>query len=142
MWRRIKNFFLSFSTYADLSPNVSLRRQVERSLHDRPALTAQVWFERFWQPLQVSQPVVDFVYRHLPSYTGLSFSRVYPSDRLVEDLHLDLICWFDWELSLSEDFCRCFGIDISEQFQPNTLRTVEDLVRFLERQLLTVNRSE
>lgn len=141
MWRRLKNIFLSFSTYTDLSPDVQAKQRINQFLRRRPALSAQQWFELFWQPLGVSRQVTDFVYTHMQAYSGLEFARVKPSDRLNEDLHLPLVCWFDWEVSLYEDFLSNFGIDLSQHFDPNQLSTVEDFVVFLNHQLLSVNHS-
>lgn len=141
MWRRLKNIFFSFSTYPDLSPDVRTKQRINQFLRHRPALSAQQWFEQFWQPLGVSRQVTDFVYTHMQTYSGLEFARVQPKDRLNEDLHLPLVCWFDWEISLYDDFLNSFGIDLSQQFDPNQLSTVEDFVVFLNHQLLSVNHS-
>jgi hypothetical protein len=139
MWRRLKNFSASLSTYADLSPDMRVRRRVKKLLHDRSDLSAEVWFEKFWFSLEVAKPVADFVYVYLQKYSGLAVGRIQPDDRLVEDLRLPLICWFDWEITLCEDFCCCFGVDLSDRFQTQKFITVKDLVTFLNRQLLSVN---
>lgn len=141
MWRRLKNFVFSFRTYGELSPDVRVRRRVGRFLRDRPVLSADEWFEVFWQPRNISKSVADFVYTHMQSYSGLDFARVRPTDQLDKDLSLTLVCWFDWELSLCEDFLNCFGVNLCDRFDAHTLNTVEDLVVFLNRQLLSVNSS-
>jgi hypothetical protein len=135
MWRRLKNIFYCFRTYADLSPDVQIRRRVNQFLHNRSPLSTEEWFEQFWQGRKVSRRVSDFVYDHMQHYSGLEFARVRPNDFLNEDLHLPLICWFDWQLSLCEDFLQCFGIDLSDRFHPESLGTVEELVVFLNCQL-------
>ncbi|NJP10295.1 MAG: hypothetical protein HC866_13150 [Leptolyngbyaceae cyanobacterium RU_5_1] len=142
MWRSLKNLFYSLKTYADLSPDLQMRRYVNRVLRDRrPSLSASQWYEKFWQPLDVSKPISDFVYTHMQDYSGLDFSKAYPSDRLNEDLHLPLVCWFDWQLSLCQDFWDCFGVDLSDRFNPEALFTVQELVLFLNYQLLSINHS-
>ena len=141
MWQKLKNLLASFSTYADLSPDLRQRRQVNYFLRDRPALTPDEWFEQFWQPLEISQQVSNFVYVHLQNYSGLELSRVQPSDHLNKDLHLFLVCWFDWETSFCEDFSSCFEVDLSDRFEAQNFQTVEDLVVFLDHQLLSVNHS-
>jgi hypothetical protein len=102
-------------------------------------MSAKEWFEQVWSHHSVSQQVTDFVYDHMPAYSGLEFSRVRPADRLNEDLHLPSVCWFDWQLLLCDDFLHCFGVDLSDCFDPQILCTVEDLVNFLNHQLLSVN---
>lgn len=140
MWQKLKNVVLTVSTYADLSPDLMLRRQVNQSLHDRPALTLEEWHHRFWQPRKISQDISAFVYSYLAQYSGLQVARFLPSDRLDEDLKLTLVCWFDWGLALGEDFYRCFGVDITEVLDLGDLSTVEDFVLFLNHQLLAVKR--
>ncbi|MDX2242443.1 MAG: hypothetical protein NW224_17290 [Leptolyngbyaceae cyanobacterium bins.302] len=139
MWRSLKNFFYSFWTYADLSPDLRLRRRVNQTLRKRTNLSATEWYESYWQPLEVTRCISDFVYTQMQTYSGLVFGRVRPSDRLNEDLHLFLICWFDWELSFCESFLECFGIDLTADFNPDDFVTIKDLVIFLNQQLLLTN---
>lgn len=139
MWRWLKNIFYSFRTYSDLSPDLEMRRRVRKSLRDRHLLTMAEWYQTCWQPLDVSYHVSDFVYRHLQDCSGLEFGRVRPGDRLEEDLHLTLICWFDWELSFCDDFLTCFGVDLGTHFTPNAFLTLEELMVFLNRRVLSVN---
>jgi hypothetical protein len=138
MWRRLQNILTSLRTYADLSPDVQIRRQVNHALRDRSRLTTNQWFEIFWQPLQVARPITDFVYRYLPVYSGLDVGRLQPSDRLEEDLHLSLICWFDWHLSLCQDLWDCFGVDLSDRIDTVSLETVQDFVLFLHNSIYAV----
>lgn len=139
MWRRLKNIFHSLSSYADLSPDLQTRQRVNRFLRHRHSLSSTEWFAQFWQDRDVHHQVADFAYQHLADYSGLDFSRVYPQDRLVEDLKLPLVCWFDWEFSLCNDFLEKFGIDMSDRFDSQDFVTVEDLMLFLNAQLLSVN---
>jgi hypothetical protein len=141
MWRRLRNIFYSFRTYADLSPDIRMRRRVNQFLRNRPALNAKEWFEKFWQSKAISQQVTDFAYISMEKYTGLEFARVQPSDRLSEDLAIPAVCWFDWEAYFCEDFYEQFGTDLSDRFDPQTFATVEELVVFLNHQLLSVNHS-
>ncbi|MGQ9873126.1 hypothetical protein [Leptodesmis sp.] len=138
MWRSLKNFFYSLWTYSDLSPDLKMRRCVQRFLHRRSLLNSCEWYERFCKP-DIPKPISDFVYTRMSHYAGLEFGRVLPTDRLNEDLHLTLICWFDWELVFCEDFLRTFGIDLRDRFAPETLSTVQDLLLFLKHQFLSVN---
>ncbi|HHP7244332.1 MAG TPA: hypothetical protein ACFE0H_06565 [Elainellaceae cyanobacterium] len=138
MWRRLKNFFVSLKTYDDLSPDVRFRYQVSRRLDHRPELDLCEWFEAFWQPLGIEPAIAEFVYECFSKYSGLSFAKVTPSDRLEDDLCWYEVCWFDWELTLIDDFYDRFDRDLSDHFIPENLDTVEDFVRFLNDQLLTV----
>ncbi|UIE39557.1 hypothetical protein KIK02_08370 [Leptodesmis sichuanensis A121] len=139
MWRSLKNFFYSLWTYSDLSPDLKMRRSVQRFLRRRSCLNSREWYERFWKPVDIPKPISDFVYTQMSQYSGLEFGQVLPTDRLNEDLHLTLICWFDWELAFCEDFLDNFGIDLSDRFDPEPLSTVQDLLLFLKYQLLSVN---
>ncbi|MBC7969619.1 MAG: hypothetical protein H7Z11_05725 [Verrucomicrobia bacterium] len=141
MWRWLRNIFGSLRAYADLSPDLRMRRRVNQCLRDRPALSVEEWFELFWKPQGIAQPLAAFVYTHMQAYSGLEFARVRPNDRLNEDLYLPLVCWFDWQTSFDEDFLSCFGIDLSDRFDPQSFTTVEELVIFLNHQLLSVNHS-
>lgn len=135
MWRRLKNGLLSLHTYADLSPDLGLRRRINQVLRSRPSLNLEEWYATFWQPLSISREIATFVYEHLEHYSGLQFSNVLPSDRLQEDLQFPLVCWFDWEGILCDDFRDRFGVEISDQWDIQILTTVKDLILFLNQQL-------
>lgn len=139
MWRRLKNLYDSLDTYADMSPDLVLRMRINQTLRGRPSRTVDEWYKSFWQPREVSEKVAAFVYDRMEEYSGLHFANVLPKDRLNEDLHLALVCWFDWELSLCEEFGCKFGVDITENFDISALSTVEELVVFLNQQWLSVN---
>ncbi len=132
---------LSFRSYPDLSPDQELRRKINRALAHRQALPPNAWFETFWQTRNISEDIALFVYTQLTTYSGISFAKVLPSDRLDQDLHLTLVCWFNWQLELCEDFSQRFHVDISDRLDFHTLVTVEDFVVFLNLQLVSVNRS-
>lgn len=140
MWRSLKNFLYSFWTYADLSPDIKLRRRVNKTLRHRPNLSATEWYETYWQSLDITRPISDFVYTQMQSYSGIVFGRVRPSDRLNEDLHLSLVCWFDWESFFCDHFLNSFGVDLLLDFNPDEFSTVQDLVLFLNQQVLLTNR--
>lgn len=140
MWRSLINFFYSLWTYSELSPDLRLRRRVNKALWSRSNLSATEWFQTYWQPLAVPRAISDFVYTQMQSYSGLEFGRVQPSDRLNEDLHLSLICWFDWEVSFCDAFFQAFEVNLELEFNPDEFDTVSDLVLFLNRQILSINR--
>lgn len=135
MWRRLTNGLRSLHTYAEMSPDLGLRRRINQVLRSRPSLNLEEWYVTFWQPLCISREVATFVYEHLEDYSGLQFAHVVPRDRLRDDLQFPSVCWFDWERILCDDFYDRFGIDISEQWDSRILSTVEDLILFLNRQL-------
>ncbi|MBN8564433.1 MULTISPECIES: hypothetical protein [unclassified Leptolyngbya] len=139
MWRKLDNIVLNIRTYADLSPDLSIRRQINQAMRTRPTRTSEDWYRSFWQPLSISQDLAIFVYQQMEAYSGLQFAKITPSDRLTEDLQLPLVCWFDWECTLCEDFHDRFGIEIRDRLDIGMLHTVRDLVIFLNQQLLSVN---
>jgi hypothetical protein len=135
MWKRLKNILLSFKTYSTLSPGFATRQRVKRRLAYRQDLNPQQWYELQCKPYGISPAIAKFAYFFLAKYSGLPFSRVLSSDRLEQDLHWTEVCWFDWEITLCDDFQHCFGIDISnslEDFQP---LTIQELMLFLNQQI-------
>lgn len=104
----IKNRWQALRAYSDMSPDLKLRRRVNRSLSDRPEYAVNDWHQRFWRPLGIRSEVVEFVYRSLAESSGLVVGSLVPSDRMVADLQLPLICWFDWEMTCMEAFWQEF----------------------------------
>lgn len=139
MWRTFRNFVNHLQTYPLLSPDLAARKQVNQWLRARPCLTVEGWLQRYWVPPTIPKalpsPLIEFVYQHLTEYSGLAIGRVYPSDRLVEDLKFPLVCWFDWGLTLCDDFQTCFGIDITDTFDETAFITIADLVYYLNDQM-------
>lgn len=131
MWHRLNNLIHGLKTYDALSPDLKLRRQVNRALHQRPPMPLEQWFRTFYQPQGIAFSVANFAYVRLSAYSGLEFSRVLPNDRLHEDLYWTQVCWFDWQNNLCDDFHQQFGIEISEALDASDLQTVQDLVVFL-----------
>lgn len=139
MWRELNHVVLNIRTYADLSPDLGVRRRIYQEWRSRPARNLEDWYHSFWQPLAIPQDLSTFVYQQMEAYSGLPFAKVTPSDRLTEDLQLPLVCWFDWEGHLCDDFHDRFGVEISDRFDIGMLHTVRDLVIFLNQQLLSVH---
>jgi len=136
MWSKVKQFWHGASTYCDLGPDLSLRQRINASLQTRSVMTAEQWHDEFWRDRQVSPDISQFVYATLTKAAGLEAGCVLPDDRLEQDLHLTLICWFDWHVVLCEDFLLSFGVDLSDRLQWSTLVTIEDFVLFLNQQAL------
>lgn len=135
MWYRLKNLFLGLKTYDTLSPNMKLRRWVNRDLRQRPGISLGEWFGTFYQAQGISYAVAAFAYTNLEQYSGLSMAHVRPTDRLEADLRWTQVCWFDWDLSLCDDFLQWFEVDISDCLNTSPLITVGDLVLMLQHQL-------
>lgn len=135
MWRKLNNVVLNVRTYADLSPDLGVRRRIHQAWRSRLDRSSKDWYRSFWQPIAISQDLSAFVYQQMESYSGLPFAKVIPGERLTEDLQLPLVCWFDWESDLCDDFRDRFGIEISDRFDVSMLHTVRDLVIFLNQQL-------
>jgi len=141
MWQSVLNFFHSLRTYRDLSPDRGIRRQVNARLRKRPRLSLEAWCGVFPKPngVAVASPLLVFIYRKLPDYSGLDVGRIRAHDHLIEDLNLPLVCWFDWPYQLCDDFFETFQVDISEDFDESLLETVEDLVWFLNQRLQSMD---
>ena len=139
MWRKLTNWIQSLRTYGDLSPDLRLRCRINQTLRDRPRYCLERWYQTFWRPLDVSSEVAEFVYQQMEAYSGLTFAQVLPSDRLTDDLSLSLVCWFDWESTLCDDFYDRFRVDISDSLSLGDLTTIQELVVFLNQQSLLVN---
>jgi hypothetical protein len=142
MWRKLKNVWLSFKTYRDLSPDLRVRRQVNQRISDRPALELEAWYQSYWQPCGIALATIKFSYTCLKQYSGLDIARIQPDDRLEVDLHWTEVCWFDWEMRLCEDFLQSFDIDLTDRLENLHPVTVLDLVWFLNQQLASDDAGE
>ena len=134
-WQRISNYIHSIQTYQDMSPDVSQRRQVNQILQKRPSLSPKDWCAEFKldAPMQADRlpDVLLFMQRSLAAHSGLEFARVRPQDRLVEDLHFPLVCWFDWSTRFCDDVLNQWQVDIGDCFDETRIYTVADLANFL-----------
>lgn len=141
MWQSVLNYFQGLRTYGDLSPDRAVRRQVNQQLRHRPTLSFEAWSSLFaeQQEVPLSPGLLKFVYVHLEQYSGLDIGRVRPGDRLVEDLQIPLVCWFDWSYQLCDDFYNTFQIDISDEFDEALQETVGDLVYSLNQYLQSMD---
>jgi hypothetical protein len=114
-----------------------MREQVNQWLSSRPCLTCEDWFHRHWASPSLGMPkaLVEFIYDRLSTYSGLTVGCINPTDRLLEDLHFPAVCWFDWGLTLCDDFYHAFGIDILDDFDETQFTTCADLMTFLQTHL-------
>ncbi|NJN32762.1 MAG: hypothetical protein HC824_21880 [Synechococcales cyanobacterium RM1_1_8] len=118
-----------------MRPDFRLRTSINRALYARRAsLTGEEWFERFWQPRGISRQIVEFVYERLSCYSGLRWGLTVPSDRLLEDLQLPLVCWFDWELDFCDELSQELGIQLEDPSLLEKAETVEEFLAFLHSQ--------
>ncbi|MEM8611686.1 MAG: hypothetical protein AAGF93_06680 [Cyanobacteria bacterium P01_H01_bin.105] len=133
MWQKLNNYVRNIETYRDMSPDLSVREQVNQSLrqHRRP-LSSAAWCEECYRVTQASLNTLLFVYHALETYSGLEFNRVRPQDHLVNDLQFPMVCWFDWSASFCDDIVTHFGIDISDCFDETRFDTLTDLIMFLD----------
>lgn len=132
-WQRANNYIRSIRTFQDMSPDLSVRHQVNQSLcqHRRP-LSSEAWCAEFQREIPSQRHTLLFIYRSFENYSGIEFNRVRPHDRLVDDLQFPLVCWFDWSTRFCDDVVAHFGIDISNCFDETRIHTLIDLVAFLE----------
>ena len=138
MWQKLNNYIRHIETYRDMSPDLSIREQVNQSLrqHRRP-LSPDAWCEECYRVTQANIDTLQFIYQTLKDYSGLEFSRVSPEDHLVDDLLFPMVCWFDWSTRLCDDTMAHFGIDISEHFDETHIDTLTDLITFLDRHIVS-----
>lgn len=141
MWQSVINYVRSLWSYRDLSPDIWVRRRVNARLQGRSQLSLEPWTRSFIQAecKSLSPRLLAFIYKHLPQYSGLDIGRIRAKDRLIEDLQMPLVCWYDWSHQLCDDFFKVFQIDISEEFDESLLETVGDLVKFLNNYLQSMD---
>lgn len=142
MWQAFTNLIQGALTYWDLGPDQELRRQTNRQLRQsRPELAANAWIDSFaiLSGGRVSPRLLRFLYDRLGQYTGLAVGCIRPSDSFIDDLHMPLVCWFDWPHRLCEDFWETFQIDLGEEFDEADFQTVGDLVVYLQAQLRSMD---
>ncbi|EDX85996.1 hypothetical protein S7335_3699 [Synechococcus sp. PCC 7335] len=152
MIESLNNWLSSVSTYADMSPDLALRAQINLRMKvaGRSALGISDWcrlftaqeavadtsaFSRSAFGVSDTRRVLCFVYQYFSQYSGLDFSRVRPEDQLNHDLHFSLVCWFDWRITFCEDFFEQFDLDLSDCFDEDEFNTIGELVSFLSEQV-------
>ena len=129
----ISNWISSVQAYADMSPDLSIRREVNSWMirRDRTPLSLAQWSKCFGG----AHPAITFVYESFGEYSGLDFSRTRPSDSLNKHLRFPLICWFDWTITFCEDFFQTFDVDLSDRFDEANFDTIGELVEYLVEQV-------
>ena len=131
---RLNNFISSVQAYADMSPDLTIRREVNSWMlrRDRNPLNLTQWSDLFGNG---AHPVLTFIYESFGEYSGLDFSLVRPNDSLNNQLHFPLVCWFDWTITFCEDFFQAFDVDLSDRFDEADFNTLGELVDFLMQQV-------
>lgn len=131
---RLNNFISSVNAYADMSPDLSVRKEVNTWMirRDHQSLDVSTWTALFGHP---SHAVLTFIYESFSDYSGLDFSRVRPNDSLNTNLNFPLVCWFDWTITFCEDFFQAFGLDLSDRFDEADFCTIGELASFLVEQV-------
>jgi hypothetical protein len=134
MWQRLinkfKNWWMTIAAYGDLSPDRGIRRTINQTIDERPSRSIGEWYRQFCEPHGIAREVAEFIYDRVGRYSGLKFEKIVPSDRLAEDLKLPMVCWFDWELSLCDEFSQELGVEMADCFDMDELATIGDLMRF------------
>lgn len=135
---RLNNVLSSIHAYADMSPDMAMRRQVNSWMlrRDRQDLSCTQWCQLFGAR-QPHNPALTFIYESFGQYSGLHFGRVRPNDSLNSHLHFPLVCWFDWTITFCEEFFQSFGVDLSDRFDEADFDTIGELVDFLAEQINT-----
>lgn len=137
MMKQLNNWFDTLNTYADMSPDLAIRREVNQwtKSRGRRSLSLSEW-SRLFSSSPDDQEVMTFVYQRFSQYSGLDFGRIRPTDRLHADLNLALVCWFDWVMVFCDDFEEHFHIDISDRFDEDDFETIGGLVGYLSDQVM------
>lgn len=133
---KLNNFMSSVSAYADMSPDLGIRKDVNSWMvrRDRQAADFITWSELFGH---ANNAVLAFIYDSFGEYSGLDFSRVRPNDSLNTHLHFPLVCWFDWSITFCEEFFQTFGVDLSDRFDEADFSTIGEMAEFLVSQVPT-----
>jgi hypothetical protein len=132
---QLQNRWMDLNAYPDMRPDYRVRQQVKRSHADRSLYSAVEWHQRFWYPLGVQRLLSEFVYELLGECSGLDVGRLLPSDRLMQDLQLPLVCWFDWEMVWTEQFVHRFELETDWVLDIGEFETLEELMVALDRLL-------
>ncbi len=142
----MNNLLSSLEAYADMSPDLEIRQQVNlwMQARGRRPLSVVEWCDVFSgesaaiaeatqdsATKNAAKSVLAFVYQFFGDYSGLAFSQVRPNDSLNRDLHLPLVCWFDWTLNFCDDFLTQFDMDLSDRFDEAEFSTIGEMVEFL-----------
>lgn len=129
---QLQNRWMDLSAYPDMRPDYKIRQQVNRKHADRPLYGSVEWHQRFWSPLGVQRLLSEFVYELLSECSGLDVGRLLPSDRLISDLQLPLVCWFDWEMVWTEQFLMRFGVESEWTLDIAEFETLQEFVLALD----------
>ncbi|MGB7485555.1 MAG: hypothetical protein WA901_05145, partial [Phormidesmis sp.] len=94
MMQQFNSWFVNVNAYADMSPDIAIRHQVNQWLKDRARynLELSAW-QRLFAPQSKNSDLLTFIYQRFGRYSGLSFGRVRPRDTFHGDLHFALVCW-------------------------------------------------
>jgi len=125
---QLQNSWMAIQAYSDLSPDQGLRRRIRRSHRNRSLYQSLEWHNRFWKPLGIRSDLSEFVYEALSACSGLEAGRLLPNDRLIEDLRLPLLCWFDWEMVWTEQFFDRFGLDSHWVIDVSEFQTLQEFM--------------
>ncbi|MGD1898044.1 MAG: hypothetical protein ACFB16_13945 [Phormidesmis sp.] len=136
MMNQLNNWFSTLSAYADMSPDIAIRHQVNQWMKKRTRLNLDVseWCDLF-APQSENRELLTFIYQQFSQYSGLEFGRVRPRDTLHAELHFALVCWHDWVITFCEDFYQQFQIDLSDHFDEDDFETIGEMIAYLSEQL-------
>lgn len=136
MMNQLNNWFLTLNAYADMSPDLAIRNEVNQWMKDRMRanLGLSEWC-RLFAPYSENKELLTFIYQRLSQYSGLNFGRVRPRDTMHGELKFALICWHDWVITFCEDFCEHFHIDLSDYFDEDDFETVGEIIEYLSEQI-------
>lgn len=129
---QLQNRWMDLNAYPDMRPDYKIRQQVNRKHADRSLYNSVEWHQRFWYPLGIQRLLSEFVYELLGECSGLEVGRLLPSDRLMVELQLPLVCWFDWEMVWTEQFITRFELQTDWILDIAEFETLEELMLALD----------
>ncbi|MEL6552663.1 MAG: hypothetical protein AAFQ63_04260 [Cyanobacteria bacterium J06621_11] len=136
MMSQFNNWFSTLNAYADMSPDLMIRHEVNQWMKDRTRVNLGLseWCHLF-EPYSKNKELLTFVYQRFSQYSGLTFGRVRPRDTMHEELKFALVCWHDWVITFCDDFCEHFHIDLSDYFDEDEFETIGEIVEYLGEQI-------
>ena len=136
MTNQFNNWFSTLNAYADMSPDLAIRTEVNQWLKDRMRanLGLSEWCRLFASHSE-NKELLTFIYQRFSQYSGLSFGRVRPRDTMHGELKFALVCWYDWVITFCEDFCEHFHIDLSDDFDEDDFETIGEMMAYLSEQV-------
>lgn len=120
------------SIVAFQAPDPEVVGEVNQSLGAREQLSRSEWTNRAAEEANVPVETAEVLFEFL-GRDQLDVGRIRVDDRILEDLRLDKVLWWDWDLDLYEE-CVGRSLTVSRIRKGGSVAdivTVRDLLQFL-----------